>query len=177
MKSSFQKTFITIASLITLVVFSAWGYFLYVVKANQEEISSLSQSITNEKDKDNRLTSVRSLTVNTGSDIKKLDSIFVPFDSVAGFVELIEREASESSVDVSIGSLNLDDKKDVLIKSLVLHIEVSGSWSNVTRFLVRLEHLPKIIGINKVIMTRSDDKDTKSRMWKLQTDVMTYVLK
>lgn len=177
MKSFFQKTFSVVITSITIIVLGAWGYFLYVVRTNQNEIVALSQTIVNEKDKSGRLASVRALAINIEEDIKKLGDVFISSEDVASFVELLETEAEKSNVSVSIGSINIDDKNNNSVQPLVVRIETEGTWSNILRYITRLEHLPKTIQINKVILTKLDDKELNIRTWKLQADVSTYVVK
>lgn len=177
MKSFFQKTFSIVIASITIIVLGAWGYFLYVVRANQNEIVALSQTIVNEKDKSGRLASVRALAINIEEDIKKLDDVFIASDDVASFVELLETEADASNVSISIGSINVDDKVKSSVQPLVVRIEAEGSWGSILSYVTRLEHLPKTIQINKVILTKAEARESKARVWRLQADVTTHVVK
>ena len=150
--SKLNRIILVTAGLAVIVVFILY-YFVYQgIKSKNEHISSLSNDLSSQGDKQDYLISTQRIIQGISSDIDRINNSIIAKDGDVGFIENLESLAREVGLTMEIDSLVLVDNPEFASSSIVtlkIRAQVSGNWVGTYRFLAQLESLPLKIKINK----------------------------
>ncbi len=133
-------------------------YLYYSLVSYDESVvtdSSTVYSVESEKDS---IQKIQRLVATTTPDRAYLDSLFVPSDGTANFIQNLENLADDAGVS---HTLSVNSTEDGTLNSsgrdyLVFSLGISGSWQSVYRFVSILENLPYKISISTIHLNISD---------------------
>jgi len=156
MKSSKTKSKIIIAGVIALVLFLGYCYLYWDFLQTNAEISTSAAEINQSTNEESRVITLRQTVDSFQKDQSLLDSLFVPNDKVADFIQSIESLADTSGVTHTI---SLDIQPDSSLSSynkelLQFHMTTSGTWKNSIRFISLLENTPYKLYIGSVELSQ-----------------------
>lgn len=165
---------VTILVIIIFVIDAALAGVYYqlfgVVRAKNERIATIEDNIKTIADKDANLKSIKGLVVDTEESRAAINTFVIPQNGEVDFLEDIERLARQTSVDLSI--VTVEERDEVLetsssLDSLHLHLEARGTWPAVFQFLRLMELLPlrSVVGDTQVEFLAAEKKsDAKWRV-------------
>lgn len=144
-------------------MFAIYGFLFWNIKVKNEKASELLNTIIESGNKDQALRSIKNSLEQNKDSLNRVDSYFVNTDGAVGFIEGLEKLASDGGVSLTIGGVNneIDTKvKNDFKEILRLRVDVSGSWANVVSFISALETLPFRVQIETVSLglTSAADK-------------------
>lgn len=176
MKQNSYKSFAILLVVSLLLMVGVWIFLFKEISINKGEASDILQQIETQKEKDANLSSVRSLVSGVKNNVAILDSNFVYSDEIAGFVETLEREASQSQVTLSISNLTYDETSTMIVKPLTAHVDIDGTWQAVIMFIGRIERFPKAISVDRISLRKIGDVQAKKSSWSSAFDIQTSVI-
>jgi len=188
--SPLKRNFIQLIlfGLVFLAVLFAYGYFFLAVKAENQNISRLSNDIALEEKKQTETELIKTNLSHTEDERTKLNSYFVTSDHVVDFLNYLETLGTNSQTAVEITTVNLADSKDAKPaatgasapaapanaeqdqtaaapapaqpkqQNLSVELKASGTFASVYQFLLLLENVPYDVRIDKVSMKKGVDQ-------------------
>ncbi len=122
----------------------------------KEKIASLSEEKENRK-------KMEDLYKNYQSDLDKIEKVFIDPEVPIEFIGFLEKTAGASQVQIKIISMaKRTDAKDAW-PSLLFQISVTGSFSDFSKFLEKLENSPYLIETIELNSRALSEKEVKSK--------------
>lgn len=122
----------------------------------KEKIASLSEEKENRK-------KMEGLYENYQSDLDKIEKVFIDPEVPIEFISFLEKTAGDSQVQIKIISMaKRTDKKDDW-SNLLFQISVTGSFSDFSKFLEKLENSPYLIETLELNSRALSEKELKSK--------------
>ncbi len=146
------STSLTLSIIIALVTIGGYAYAYDQIFGLIDRTNTLKDEL---RTKELRLAHEQDLTKSadtTSEDKKKLSKFFVTKDGAIDVVSIIENSASRLSLQYVTNSIDTIDVDSLATQNkdlLKLDMTVSGSWSNVLRFVGYLESLPFAVNIER----------------------------
>jgi hypothetical protein len=126
-------------------LFSLVLYFgvLFMVFKEIGKVEDLYSNTESEYFKGNKFWAIQSLAETNKDAIQKLRNFFIQKGDEVGFIEQIEKEAKDSSIQFDIGSIDVrEDKENAFKEDVEVKMMIEGPWSNMISFVDRLEKMP-----------------------------------
>lgn len=151
----FRSRYIIPLGLLTVLVLGALGgyfYFHSILKDTAQSTTDAMTEIANEQLSQSNIFALKKTIKETEADRDTLQSYFVKEDEVVVFIESIESlgKKTNTTVQITQAQASQDPKKP---STLFISLSSSGTFSDVTHFLVLLENLPHDISVDKVLMS------------------------
>lgn len=151
----FRSRHIIPLALLTVLVLGALGgyfYFHSVIKDTIQSTADAMTEISNEQLSQSNIFALKKTIKETEADRDTLQSYFVKEDEVVKFIESIEDLGKKTNTIVQItqAQASQDPKK---ASTLFISLSSSGTFVDVTHFLVLLENLPHDMSVNKVLLS------------------------
>lgn len=122
----------------------------------KEKIASLSEEKENRK-------KMEDLYKNYQSDLDKIEKVFIDPEVPIEFIGFLEKTAGDSQVQIKIISMaKRTDVKDAW-PNLLFQISVTGSFSDFSKFLEKLENSPYLIETLELNSRALSEKEAKSK--------------
>ncbi len=158
MKKHLAKTtlLLIIASVVLALALAAY-FFLYQEIANTKaDIADLSNTLGNDKARNDDLDAIKSNIVATIADHDKITSLFVEDDAVADFIQNIESIAKASGLGVETQTVESEPSPELAsfhkeLLSETLHTD--GSWQDTLQFVGLLSNLPYKLSLTSLSLT------------------------
>lgn len=98
---------------------------------------------------------------NSEKDRQNINSIIISEDKIVDFIEAVESIGKQSGVEITISSINKENKdsKDTKLKNfnigntITARIDAKGSFSSIMKALVLLENMPYQVYLNNILLT------------------------
>lgn len=166
MKKNISKTAILfIISITTFVIVAGIYYLVFTDIVNTKESAvTLADSLSKEKLKRRELEIIRQNIKSTLNDNNRLASIFVPYEGVVDFIQLLESLGKDSGLEISTDRVESIDSEELRASNkeiISISLKTEGSWRSTERFLNYLENLPYKISIHSVSFTHEDSGDSE----------------
>lgn len=150
-----EHSLVIVIWLTCLVVSGISVLSVYMINSYDKEYLAISDEIRTIVDKDEHLTSVRSLVRDTKGDIDKLDRLFLDEDAIPQFVSSLESLSDKYDASASVSSLNLDAAAaGSPLKTLKVKISASGKWPNIISLLAELESSSQASVVDAVALSK-----------------------
>lgn len=151
----FRSRYIIILALCTVLVLGVFGgyfYFRSIIKDTVHSSADAMAEIASEQLSRSNMFALKKAMSETETDREMLQSYFVKEDDVVKFIELIEGLGKKTNTIVQItqAQASQDPKK---ASTLFISLSSSGTFADVTHFLVLLENLPHDMSVNKVLLS------------------------
>jgi hypothetical protein len=169
---------LVLAISVTLVV-AALYWYMYDAAGTSVIRASLARDVVATEQYDQlQARNLSVLASSTQADRDEIGSFFVPSDDVVAFITLMESFGKESGSKAAITSIDADDLSNSspgTTGRMHLHVDATGSWSEVMDLLGLVENSPYVGTISHVRLTANTGEATKSR-WLLSFDIQTLLL-
>ncbi|OGZ79070.1 MAG: hypothetical protein A2528_03670 [Candidatus Staskawiczbacteria bacterium RIFOXYD2_FULL_37_9] len=128
---------------------------MFVIYPLSQEISQKSNELIMQKDSRlflegqfNEVKSFKEKYADYRQNLDKIDGLFVDSQNPVGFIEYLEKIASELGVDLKISAPTLSKESSVLYENF--QFSSSGSFSGTLKFIGKLESGPYLIQIQNI---------------------------
>jgi hypothetical protein len=143
-------------SSILLIVFIIWPLLRQISQVSQDFYLERNKIVYLNAEKEN-IQKIEKNYKAYESDLNKIGTLFfdpaVPID----FVNFLEKTATNSQVKLEVSSMTEKEQGDDSWPSLSLKVIISGSFSNASKFLEKIENSPyliEIIDLNTMNLTK-----------------------
>ncbi len=156
----FASIFITVGILASL--FSVFLLFKEVKNVSgtfsleKEKVTSLSEEKENRK-------KIKDIYENYQSDLDKIEKVFIDPEIPIEFISFLEKTAGASQVKIKIISMAKRTDKGDTWPNLLFQSSVTGSFSNFSKFLEKLENSPYLIEVTELNSRSLTEKEAKSK--------------
>ncbi len=175
MKQLFYKKTPLALSILVIIAFLGWLFFLSLVISFSKEIGVSVEGLAVKTEESRSMLKIRATMMTVEEDIKKIDSYFAKTNAVAGFVEIIEKEAEQVGVPIEINSIQLSNNTDEIIHSLAINIKAEGNWPDLIEFIGRIERLPYSMFVNKIVLIKPRKTENQDD-WKSTFEIIAHVI-
>lgn len=122
--------------------------FLHVrVRDVRSHIAEQMRALEDAPAKDQQSRMLQKELLNVEEKLKRISTIVVSQDELAGVVESISRTALQSGVQVQVPEVKTDPTASGVIEDIRIRMNAVGSPAALIQFIYRLEHLPYLIRI------------------------------
>lgn len=98
---------------------------------------------------------------NSEKDRQNINSIIISEDKIVDFIEAVENIGKQSGVEITISSINKENKdsKDAKLKNfnigntITARVDAKGSFASIMKSLVLLENMPYQVYLNNILIT------------------------
>jgi uncharacterized membrane protein len=151
-----------------LLLVAGFAGLYYVLNNRAQAANRLSAEAERIRSQNQREQALDSLIDSTEKQRNTIDSYFVGADTSAEFITLIESIASDTRVDLQIGSVSIessdsdnsdDEANTAITEKLVMDLQASGSWDRVVHFTRVLELLPQNTAVTNISFERSTSNE------------------
>lgn len=146
MKPAKRAFFILLCfAIVDIAALGVYVSLFIAVKEKNERIAASEENIKAIADKDSNLRSVKNLVLDTSETRAKINTFMIPQGGEVDFLEEIEALGRIAGVSLEVVSVENEDgviESAADLDSFRLHLEATGGWNSVYRFLRLLEELP-----------------------------------
>lgn len=144
----------------SLIIFAILSILLvaFVIVPIFKEIQETSDNIFSEKNKifylkeeKQNIQKIKNIYKTYQPDLDKMESLFFNPEVPIDFIGFLEKAASDSQVKLQISSMTKKTEKEDVWPSLSLQVLITGSFSNFSKFLDKIEngnYLIEVIDLN-----------------------------
>ena len=97
------------------------------------------------------------------TDLEKIDNLFIDSEVPVQFINFLENTATESQIKLEISSMVKGKDKEGPWPSLSLQLLTTGSFSNFSKFLDKLENAPYLIEILELNTRKIAEKEKQAQ--------------
>lgn len=138
------------------VVAAAAPTYVYLqTRSATEYVREVENTIGDARSREIAARATKQLLSETADARAILESASVPEDGAATFIALLERDAREAGIALSIGAVSVDPK-DGPFNALKVSLRSSGTFSAVMRLLALVETSPYVGVVDSVSMERDE---------------------
>lgn len=177
------STIVLFLSAVAMSVF-LFGFIFNGIKKDSENFSSRREQIFVLEKRIENLENFKKTSEETEFDLRKIDNLFIDPVVPVDFITFMEKTADNLSLSHKI-SPNLSAKTDQnKWTSLVFELNLTGSFSNLMKFLEKMENSPYLIKIQKLKINNLSGGSVKTKIDKdissgdinaiLSIEVFTY---
>lgn len=179
------KKYLIITTTIFVLVLISVIVFLYLINIEKEKTKELANelSIANKEDVVALKRAIRNYELNASM----VESLIVDKDDVFVFINDIEKIAKDGGAVISVQSIDLfdvlnngelirytgQDNPERAYGKFVMNIRVDGSWESVTKFLLKMESIPKHSVIEALRLVSVFDSNKKTSTWSGNFNIIT----
>ncbi len=163
----------TFSGVVFLAAFCLWFFLLNSIGRLETDAMTLVKSAATDRNKELALFSDAAVANDAAKSSGQIESFFVPANSIANLVDLIEKTALAGGVTASIDSISANPSLSAPLSPLSLKVSAIGTWSNLVAFSVTLESLPYDVVLTQVSFSKSGT-DQKS-LWRMDASVSSFV--
>ncbi len=150
--------------LVVLIVIFAVTPLLGAIKGNSEEMIAQKNKFSNFENKLIKLEEFKLVKEELSSDFAKVDSLFINGDVPVAFIRFLESSAQEYSSDIEIISGGVQKSREDKWESVVFQLTTSGSFTNLSRFLKKLENSPYLINLQSLNISKSAEDSARASL-------------
>ena len=88
------------------------------------------------------------------ANLEKINQLFINAEEPVGFIEFLEREANNSNLSIEIEPISVKEIKTDPWPSTNFELSLIGSFSNVLRFMGKLESSPYLVSLSNLHLAR-----------------------
>src|SRR3989338_10437332 len=145
-----QKTyivaFISIAAVISFSVFLIWP-IAQDIKKYSEELAVQKKNFSVSIEEAQSTQDDRKFYENGKEALGKVNALFVNADIPIDLIKFLEDNAASVNLAISIAPGIIDDKEEKQWPALAFHLSIQGSFSNLLKFVAKMESGPYLIDI------------------------------
>lgn len=145
-KKNIVRVTMIIAGLITLAYFVC----LLVLFNKAREINTAHQDINSDSFKQEKFEAIKNIISNNTDSIQNVENFFVKKGDEVKFIEQIESLAGKFDLNFEMSSIEANIDPGNLKEDIEMNIKISGSWSNVMKFINNLKKMPFGVSISQV---------------------------
>lgn len=148
-----------------------------------EQAVKVSKSVAEMEEKKRRELDVASVYAKSAEERRLLASYVVSKDDIVDFIESVEKIGSDTSTSLEMSGIadetELELAGDAVLGHFKARLEASGTWTNVMRALILVEHMPYNIILNDVRLAENTESasSTKAKTWRLSLDMRVLTFK
>ncbi len=167
---------------LNLIAAGAYLYAFMGIQQKERYTAKLATDITTLAAQKENLKSAKKNVSETAAARDLLDGYFVPKDGVVKFLNLLQSLGTENHLLLKVTSVGIAAaplSPDIL-EMIDVHLEVSGAWSDVSRFAALIETLPFKVYLNTVSLAKSSEVATTGKpspTWKGTLNIGVLKLK
>ena len=153
-----------IALCFNLIVVSAYSYaFINIQQKNKHTSELLSESATLTAQKENQGATKENVS-ETVAVRNELDTYFIPQNGVVPFLNLLQSLGTENHLTLKVVSVGIDvaPLSPDILEEVLANLEVTGTWSDVSRFAALVELMPYKVYLNTVNLEKVSDATVSS---------------
>lgn len=166
-----KSTELLIITILLNLAAAGWYGFLFAeVKAKNENVASLLESIEADTAAGNTLHAKKDLVADTASLREELALRIVSKEGAVPFIELLETAGASVGARVSIESIRANELSgSPTAEELELSLRITGTWASVVRFVGLLELLPYKAEVHQVLISRTES--SLGRPWEARASL------
>jgi len=145
-------------------------FAVFVILPLFKEIKAISQNLFLKKNKivylseeRENLQKIENLYKTYQSDLERIENLFVDPEVPIEFIGFLEKTAVSSQIKLEISSMTKKTEKEEPWQSLSVQLLITGSFSNFSKFLYKLENGPYLIEIVDLNTRRLAEKDIQTK--------------
>ena len=171
------KKKILIVSVITILIFSLDGYFIWSADSKNVESEEIITNINTEIVTEVEKTQIQASIQATEAERQTLDSYFIDQKGEVSFVDSLKALGNKAGVTLSIDSATFGDyQTDVStlpVELVNIRLKSTGSWSAVIGFWTLLESTPYRLDVKRVDLEKGESLKSGT-VWNQSLDVTAY---
>lgn len=133
------------------------------IKYNSESIVNLKKEVKFLQSQEKNLAELKDLTSEVEPDFVKMNNLLIDPEVPIDLIKFLEKTAEEQNVSIEIAAPSLKREEKGLWNYMNFQINIQGSFSNVLRFVEKIESSPFLIETISLSISRLDKigKDKK----------------
>lgn len=157
MTSNNSKLFLTILSLLSIVLLVVLILDTYNIRIQNRETSELFNSADRAAETRTLVQSTRLLQSNAAEDLATFDRMTLSGDKLVPLIESIEGAGRALGLKVNIVSVgSMENVKSEGLNTIRIVLNVQGSWASTLSFLRAIESLPHRVMIEESSFSKED---------------------
>lgn len=148
---------ISVLGLLVLTALALWIFIGAKSHSFKAEAMAIETDLATKTTQDAYLGSVRNALRGSKAELAAIEGRFIGKDDIPEFINMLESRASSTGVLADFGSISVvpTESGSGMLK---IHMTGSGSWSEVTSFIARLESLPYASKIESATFSNLDKR-------------------
>jgi Tfp pilus assembly protein PilO len=140
--STDTKSRVTILAIVFILLLGVSIFWYIEIIKSASEIRD-SKKIYDQEIKDTQLiTEIKNQQRQAGQIEEFMDSLYIEEENAVSFVEYVEQKAANAGVRLDIKNFDIIGGEEVENKEMKMSLVVTGSWSQINKFIVVMENLP-----------------------------------
>ncbi len=167
-----SKKTLFVLTFLTLIFLGGYYYIFMDIKTRSENISTLSQELSMQSNKQGYLVSTQKMINSISSDIDRINNSIVPKDGDVAFIENLETLAKDNGLTIDIDSLVFEDDSKleaIDVTAFKIKAKISGGWIGTYTFLSQIESMPLKVKINRFASSANSQATTS--VWQSSFDI------
>jgi len=167
-KTQILISIIIFGVVIFLLVFLVIHPLFKEIKKNSEDFVSVKKELNSLKAQAKNLEEFRNFYQKNLSDLEKIDKLFINSEIPIEFISFLEKNAQDSGIPIKISILPQTQKgtEKEQWTSLQFQISTFGSFSNISKFIEKIEIAPYLIRIQNLNINRLTERELESEEFK-----------
>lgn len=166
---SSSRYILIIGSLLAMLTWGSYIFFLWDLGVQKEEIDSLKAEVAFYEDRHIEIREMISFLESKDDQIKDIEGFFLVYNeqNIVDFIKKIEQLGEETGVNLEISNLtplNEDDKK-----YLNADIALIGGWEEINKMIALVEYIPYKVSITNLNLKKEGSLWSSSLKVKILT--------
>jgi Tfp pilus assembly protein PilO len=157
MRIKIHKNYIISAFFVSFFVF----FIIFIIyplikeiKNNSKDLNLIKEEIISSDQERTNLKNLKPILEKAEPDSKKIDSLFINSKAPIDFIKFLEELAKNCNISMKIDSINPGNAKKYSWQIFTLQLEISGLYSNFSKFVDKLENRQYLIDIYNLSITK-----------------------
>jgi len=155
-----KRTYLTISLVLGLIILADLFFLFFLfgqIRDYSQLLSSGQKQIDLLEQERKELEKIKTFYKEERPNIEKIENVFVDSETPLGFIDFLEKTASDSGLAIEIPSIKKEAEKG-FFSSLTLEISLKGPFPNLMRFLEKMENSSYLIEILRTDIRRIEEK-------------------
>ncbi len=148
-KRIYLSVIIFVAAAVSLIAFMIWPVLKNIATLSRDLFLEKNKIFYLEQEKGNIQKIGKNYKTYEG-DLDKIEDLFVDSAAPISFITFLEKNATDSQIELEISSLVKKTEKEDAWPSFSLKVSATGSFGNLSRFLDKIENGPYLIEIFEI---------------------------
>lgn len=151
---SSSRYILIIGSILALITWGGYIFFLWDLGVQKEEIDSLKAEVAFYEDRHIEIREMISFLESKEEQIKDIESFFLIYNeqNIVNFIKKIEQLGEKTGVDLEISNLSpLNEDNN---KFLNADIALTGGWEEINKTIALIEYIPYKVSITNLNLKR-----------------------
>ncbi len=142
--------------IITLLVFFLILPLFRSIDEGLQEIAETRKEIISSGEEAERFKEFNNIYKKIEPSIGRINQLFIDPEVPINLIEFLEKEAGQQNLLIKISLSSLKEEKGVFWSSTGFQINLSGSFSDFSKFLRKIESGPYLIEIQRMVLDKSE---------------------